>query len=96
MLSMDDPGGAMISTTIWLTTTTACACDKSPTSPRTTARSTLPDENASAAPSAVPLSITVSRTGAFVETNSLAIADIALAASPSTEPTATVSVTGRV
>src|SRR5882762_3045068 len=93
-LSMGDPGGATISTTTWLTTTTAFACDKSPTSPRTTARSTLPDENASAAPSAVPLSITLSRTGALVETSSLAMADIALAASPSIEPTATVSVTG--
>jgi hypothetical protein len=46
--------------------------------------------------SAVPLSITLSRTGAFVETSSPAIADIALAASPSIEPTATLSVTGRV
>jgi len=47
-------------------------------------------------PSAVPLSITLSRTGAFVETSRLAMADIALAASPSIEPTATLSVTGRV
>ena len=96
MLSMDDPGGAMIMTTKWLTTTTACACDKSPTSPRTTARSALPDENASAASTAVPLSITLSRTGAFAETSSLANCDMAVAASPSIEPTATVSVTGRV
>jgi hypothetical protein len=43
----------------------------------------------------VPLSMTLSRTGALVETSSLARADIALAASPSIEPTATVSVTGR-
>src|SRR5206468_4299319 len=28
MLSMDDPGGATISTTTWLTTPTACACGK--------------------------------------------------------------------
>jgi len=96
MLSMDEPGGAMMSAAIWLTTTMACAFDKSPTSPRTTARSALPSEKALAAPSAVPLSITLSRAGAFVETSRLARADIALAASPSIEPTATLSVTGRV
>jgi len=45
---------------------------------------------------AVPLSITLSRTGAFVETSRPAMADIAFAASPSIEPTATLSVTGRV
>src|SRR5437667_223189 len=71
MLSMDDPGGATISTTTWLTTTTACACDRSPTSPRTTARSTLPAENALAASRAVPLSITLSRTGLIVTSASL-------------------------
>jgi hypothetical protein len=38
----------------------------------------------------------LSRTGAFAETSRLAMADIALAASPSIEPTATLSVTGRV
>jgi hypothetical protein len=36
------------------------------------------------------------RSGAVVETSRLAIADMALAASPSIEPTATLSVTGRV
>src|SRR5258708_293256 len=96
MLSMDEPGGAMMSAAIWLTTTTACAFDKSPTSPRTTARSTLPSEKALAAPSAVPLSTTLSRTDALFEASRLAMADIALAASPSIEPTATLSVTPRV
>jgi hypothetical protein len=56
----------------------------------------LPAENALAASSAVPLSMTRSRTGALVETSRLAIAAMALAASPSTEPTATLSVVGRV
>jgi len=96
MPSMVRPGGATMRTTTWLTTTTARACDRSPTSPRTTARSALPAANALAAPSAVPLSMTVSRTGALASTSRLAIADMALAASPSTEPTATLSVTGRV
>ena len=70
MLSMAEPGGATMRTTMWLTTTTAFACDRSPTSPRTTARSTLPVENALAASSAVPLSITLRRTGALVATTS--------------------------
>src|SRR5450631_133186 len=52
MPSMVEPGGATMRTTTWLTTTTARACDRSPTSPRTTARSALPAENALAASSA--------------------------------------------
>src|SRR5438034_7981694 len=96
MLSIVEPGGAMTSATTWLMTTTAWAFDKSPTSPRTTARSTLPSEKALAAPSAVPLSTTLSRTDALFEASRLAMADIVLAASPSIEPTATLSVTGRV
>jgi hypothetical protein len=46
--------------------------------------------------SAVPLSMTLKRTGALVATSWLAMADMALAASPSIDPTATLSVTGRV
>src|SRR5450755_1650366 len=94
MLSMDEPGGATMSTVAWVRTTTAWACDKSPTSPRTTARSTLPAANSLAASSAVPVSITLRRTDAPVDTSWLAMADIALAPSPSIEPTARVSVTG--
>jgi hypothetical protein len=94
--STEDPGGAISIATMWLTTTTARACDKSPTSPRTTARSALPEENISAAASAVPESMTVNRTGALIATRRLAIVDIAFLASPSIEPTATVKVTGRV
>ena len=42
------------------------------------------------------LSITLRRTGALVKANWLAMADVSLAASPSIEPTAMVSVIGRV
>jgi hypothetical protein len=49
-----------------------------------------------AAASAVPVSMTVRRTGALIVTSLLAMVDIALEASPSIEPTATVNVTGRV
>ena len=73
---------------------TACACDKSPTSPRTTARSVLPDEKAFAASSALGMSTTLSRTGAFMETSRAAIADTIRDASPSNEPTAILSVVG--
>src|ERR1700726_2011814 len=74
---------------------TACACDKSPTSPRTTARSAFPDEKAFAASSALDVSTTLSRTGALMETSRAAIADMIRAASPSNEPTAIVNVVGR-
>src|SRR5580693_2520684 len=74
---------------------TACACDKSPTSPRTTARSAFPDEKAFAASSALDVSTTLSRTGAFMETSRPAIADMIRAASPSDEPTAIVNAVGR-
>src|SRR5262249_37960486 len=74
---------------------TACAWDRSPTSPLTTARSTLPDENASAASSALVFSTSESRTGAFFCASLLASAATTLLASPSNDPTAMVSVSGR-
>jgi hypothetical protein len=71
------------------------ACDRSPTSPRTTARSVLLDENRSAASSALVVSTGLSRTRAFTAASRLASAEISLAASPSSDPTAMVSVVGR-
>jgi hypothetical protein len=56
----------------------------------------LPEENILLAASAVPVSMTVSRTGALIVTSRLAMDDISLAASPSIEPAATVRVTGCV
>ncbi len=47
-----------------------------------------------AASSTVPVTTTLNLTGALTVTRRLAMADIALDASPSIEPTATVSVTG--
>ena len=73
----------------------ACACDRSPTSPRTTARSVLFDENRSAASIALVVSTSLSRTGAFAAASRLASADTSFGASPSSEPTAMVSVVGR-
>ena len=92
---IEDPGGATSNTTAWARMTTACACDKSPTSPRTTARSTLSDENRSAASSALVVSTRLSRTGAFVAASRLASADTSFVASPSSDPAAMVSVVGR-
>src|SRR5437764_449659 len=92
---MGDPGGATINATARATMTTACAFERSPTSARTTARSTLPDEKALAAPSALSASTTESRTGADVAASRLAIAETTLPASPSYDPTAIVSVVGR-
>src|SRR5579863_665636 len=96
MLSIDEPGGAIRRTVTWVRTTIAWACDRSPTSPRTTARSTLPAAKTFAASRAVPVSMTLYRTEAPSDASWLATVDIALAASPSIEPTASVSVTGRV
>ena len=73
----------------------ACACDRSPTSPRTTARSVLFDENISAASIALVTSTSLRRTGAFAAASRLASADISFVASPSSDPTAMVSVVGR-
>ena len=96
MLSIDEPGGAMRSTGMWVRTTMAWACDRSPTSPRTTARSTFPAANCLADSTVVPVSMTFSRTGAPSETSWPAIADIAFAPSPSIVPTASERVTGRL
>ncbi len=90
------PGGAISSTTACATTITARACERSPTSARTTARSVSPEEKALAASSAVVLSTTLSRTGALVAFSRLAIACISFGASPSSEPAATVNVVGCV
>ncbi len=95
MSVMAEPGGATSSTTVCATTATACACERSPTSPLTTARSTLPDENASAASAALPASTILSRTGAFCCASLPASAETSRVASPSSEPTAIVSVVGR-
>jgi hypothetical protein len=62
---MVDPGGAINSATACARTITACACERSPMSPLTTARSTFPEEKALAASSALGTSIIFSRTGAF-------------------------------
>src|SRR3954468_6670322 len=75
---------------------TACACDKSPTSARTTARSVLPDEKAFAASPALDVSITFSRTLAFVAATRDAMAETIRPASPSSEPTATPQCGGTV
>src|SRR5215471_2711637 len=96
MSVMEDPGGAMSSATASAKTTMACACDRSPTSPRTTARSVLPDANALADSSAPAVSTTLSRTGAFISASRLASADTTFGASPSKDPTAIDRVTGRV
>ena len=94
MSVIEDPGGATSNTTARARTMTACACDRSPTSPRTTARSVLSDENISAASSALAVSTSLRRTGAFAAVSRLASADISFVASPSSDPTATVSVVG--
>jgi hypothetical protein len=56
----------------------------------------LPAANCLPDSTEVPVSMTFSRTGAPSAVSWLAIADIALAPSPSIEPTASVSVTGRL
>jgi len=94
MPSIELPGGATISTTLRVTTTTVCAADKSPVSALAAAKSTSPAENAFAASNAVPLSITLRRTAEFVEAIRLARAAIIRGTSPSNEPAATVSVVG--
>src|SRR5204863_7409630 len=63
-------------------------------SPLTMARSTLPEANALAASSALGVSTMVSRTGAFDWASLLDSADTSRLASPSSEPTAMVSVVG--
>ena len=93
--AIEDPGGATSNTTACARTMMACACERSPTSPRTTARSVLFDENISAASSALAVSSSLRRTGAFAAVSRLASADISLVASPSSDPTAIVSVVGR-
>src|SRR6516225_7913305 len=95
MSVIEDPGGATSSATAWARTRMACACDRSPTSPRTTARSVLPDENAAADSIGPVVSTTFSRTGASVTASRLASAETILGASPSSDPTAIDSVTGR-
>src|SRR5262249_50843338 len=95
MVVIADPGGATSSATASARTTMACACARSPTSPRTTARSVLPDENAAADSMGPDVSTIFSRTGALLTASLLAIAEMILGASPSSEPTAIVSVTGR-
>src|SRR3954466_2367606 len=74
---------------------TACACDRSPTSAPTTASSVLPDENAVAASTALEVWTTFNRTLAFVAASRDAMAETIRPASPSSEPTATLSVVGR-
>src|SRR5215510_11812345 len=95
MLVIADPGGAMSNATACVRTTMACACDRSPTSPRTTARSVLPDENAAADSIGPLVSTTLSLTDALLTASLLASAETILGASPSRDPTAIDSVTGR-
>src|SRR5436853_3781589 len=95
MSVIGDPGGATSSATDSASTTTACAWERSPTSARTTARSLLPDENALADSIGPAVSTTLSRTGALIAASRLASADTILGASPSNDPTAIDSVTGR-
>src|ERR1051325_6138247 len=93
--STEVPGGATKSATARATTITACAFDRSPTSPRTMARSVLPDENALADSTALEVSTMLRRTGAFFSANRPAIAVTIRPASPSSDPTAMLSVVGR-
>src|ERR1700760_4740831 len=73
----------------------AWASERSPTSPRTMARSVLPDEKISA-DSIGPVVWTIfSLTGALVEASLLASAATIRGASPSSDPTAIDNVTGR-
>jgi hypothetical protein len=96
MLSMEEPGGTMIITTPWVTSTTVRAIERSSASARTVARSTLPAENSLAASTAVGVSTILRRMEALVLVSRLAIAEMMRTASPSYEPAAIVSVVGVV
>jgi len=94
MLLIGECGGTRIVTARLMSWTTARACAISSASPRINARSAWPAENASAASIGVVFSTMVMRTCEPVVASRLPIADISLTTSASSEPIASLSVTG--
>src|ERR1700722_360303 len=76
MLVMGDPGGATIITTPWAVRATVRACERPPTSARTTARSAVPAAKALAASRALPELSTLNLTGESVVASRPAVKSI--------------------
>ena len=96
MSSIATPAGTTIKTVILATSTTVRAADRSPRSARAIARSAFPAAKVFVASRALPVSMTLRRTGALIDASRLAIVDMIVAASPSIDPAATVKVRGCV